>query len=107
MVAKKTINQTDLARILHEKHPDILIRDLSQILKDYEYIVADELSKDNKVKLGKLLELDVSIKEGRMHYDGIDKIHGGKGKYIKIPDRKRVKYTPMKLIKDIQNKDIK
>lgn len=107
MVAKKTINRDDLARELHNRYPEFLMRDIKLLIEELEVIVADEVDSGNKVKLGKLLELESQTKASRRHYDGIDKIHGGKGKYVEIPARKRVKYTPMKLLKDIQNKPVK
>lgn len=107
MVAKKTINRNDIAREVHKRLPEFLMRDINKVLEEAEVVVSDEVDKGNKVKLGKLIELEIQMKKARRHYDGIDKIHGGSGKYVEIPARRRVKYTPMKLLKDIQNKDIK
>ena len=103
---KRTIALTALTDKVHDFNPEYSRDELSHIFRAYEDAIIDYLSKENRVKVGKLFSLEYQIKEPRTHYNGVSRINGGKGEYIKLPRRVHIKVNKLQRIKDIENQKL-
>lgn len=96
MTKKDTINRTQMASLIHYNHPDLKIKDITQVLKGQEEVIEYGLDTMQRIKFGKLFTIDPIIKPEQLHYDAVNK------KHITLPKRVRFTFKSLKRLKDLE-----
>lgn len=91
-----TINDTQMASLIHYHNPHLKIKDVRAILKAQEEIIEYGLDTEQRIKFGKLFIIEPVILPKRKHYDAINK------KEIELEERLRFHFRPLKKIKNLE-----
>lgn len=85
---KKQINRKDLARHI-SKATGFTIRDVEEVLKYEDDIIAALISEGYEIKKHKLFKISLDTKKEKVAYDGLNKT------YFTIPEKKILKIRPL------------
>lgn len=92
------VNRKLLARRVSDK-TGYFQQDIEAILEKEEEAIEEFIKENyNKIKVGKLYQIDVLDKESKQAWDGIRK------KYYQLPPRKQIKIKPLTKLKELVDK---
>lgn len=92
----KTVNRREIARVISEK-TGYFVQDIESILDMEEEVVLEFLKEQDteKVKLGKMLQIDIFERPSKKAWDGIHK------EYIQLEPRIAIKPKVLKRINEL------
>ena len=97
-MSKRTLNRRDIARVISDA-TGFTIADIEEVLNAEEQAIAEAIAQGYSVKKHKLFRLDVETKAAKPHaYNGFAK------EYYSIPEKKIVKFKPLKQLEDAIDK---
>ena len=91
-----TINDTQMASLIHYHHPHLKIKDIRAILRAQEDIIEYGLDTEQRIKFGKLFIVEPVVLQKRKYYDAINQ------KEIELGKRLRFHFRPLKGIKNLE-----